>query len=518
MRKKHKRLRLIQEDQLNHDHSWFSQVDNNTFYLFLELRQKFSTGTQHVQKVCALYAAMETFANELQNNGHQVIYLNLDDTQQYAGLEHLLQHITEHHEIDFFDYQHADDYASQQQLVNLNLSSRVEQCCYDSEHFFLAHNELKNYFVAAKASRMELFYRKMRKRFDILMDGDQPEGQRWNFEVNGQQKIKSQHVSEIPEPLCFCNPVTEILKRLERHNIKTIGRCEKVLLWPVTRGQAIELLAYFCSHLLPSFGLHHDTLNSNSPFQWSLFHSRLSFALNCKLISPQLVLTFALQMYRENPQLISLSQIERFVRQLLGWREFVRGIYWANMPEYQESNALGASQNLPSFFSNGQTKMNCLRHCIAQSLEFAYAHHGQRLMVLGNFCLISGIEPKQVDQWFLTTFIDAMPWVQLPNSHGMSQFADGGLVASKPYAASANYVHKMSDYCGSCHYKHQQKHGDKSCPFNSLYWSFMIKHREHFEQYSRLAMLYKNWDRQPNNEQTAILEQARCYSEELDFL
>ena len=287
-------------------------------------------------------------------------------------------------------------------------------------------------------------------------------------------------------------------------------------MWPVNRNQAIELLDFFCQACLPKFGQFQDALTGklrvlSDDKGWSLYHSRLSFAINAKILSPRLVINKVVEHYQHNKNSIDIAQVEGFVRQILGWREFVRGIYWANSPSYQSLNHLNATRALPSWFWTGKTKMQCMSHAITQSLQFSYAHHIQRLMVTGNFCLLIGAHPDEVDAWYLGIYIDAIEWVEMPNTRGMSQFADGGIVGSKAYAASGNYINKMSDYCGECHYQVKQSNGDKACPMNSLYWHFMDRNESLMGNNPRNAMVYKNWHKKPESDRQAILQQAEQY-------
>jgi deoxyribodipyrimidine photolyase-related protein len=267
------------------------------------------------------------------------------------------------------------------------------------------------------------------------------------------------------------------------------------------------------------FGNYQDAMHTQ---ERNLFHSRLSFALNVKLISPKEVIDSAIKEWRKKPkdssQQISISQIEGFVRQILGWREFMRGVYWASMPAYSEMNFFSHKADLPQFYWTGQTNMNCLRHAIEQSLEEAYAHHIQRLMITGNFALLAGISPDQLDAWYLGIYIDAIEWVEITNTRGMSQFADGGILASKPYVSSANYINKMSNYCQTCHYDHKQRIGPKSCPFNSLYWDFFIRHRDKLSRNPRIGMAYRNLDKFKNNELVQIRKQADYYRKNIETI
>ena len=252
--------------------------------------------------------------------------------------------------------------------------------------------------------------------------------------------------------------------------------------------------------------------------EWSIYHSRISFSLNCKLISPKEVVDAAITHYHENKSKIDISQIEGFVRQIIGWREYMRGMYWAKMPEYGKMNELKNKKKLPEFYWTGKTKMNCLKSAINQSLEFAYAHHIQRLMITGNFALLASVDPDEAEEWFLGIYIDAIEWVEMPNTRGMSQYADGGQIATKPYISSANYIDKMSNYCNSCHYDKKQKTGDKSCPFNSLYWNFISHHEKYLSSNPRMGMMLNLWRKMDGEQQSNILEQAEFYLNNINDL
>lgn len=517
----YQRLRLILGDQLNARHSWLRKRDPQTLYVLAEMHQEASYCRHHIQKLCAFFAAMEAFAHALRQAGHNVLHLTLDDTADDGDFPALLSRLCRDHGIRELQYQQPDEYRLAQQLAEGTLPDGVTRQVVDSEHFLLPHAEIGDYFKTGKPQKMEFFYRKLRRRFGILMDGpkgDEPRGGRWNFDSENRQSLRADDLDSIPEPLCFSNPVAAVLERLQRHKVANIGKVADPLPWPITRQQSLDLLRYFCDALLPNFGRFQDAMTGHSPHRWSLYHSRLSFAMNAKLISPATVINAALRAHEARPEAINLAQVEGFIRQILGWREFVRGIYWANMPEYAEKNALGARASLPSWYWDGNTRMRCLQQAITQSLDYAYAHHIQRLMVTGNFAMMAGVDPDEVDAWYLGIYIDAIEWVELPNTRGMSQYADGGLLGSKAYAASANYLQKMSDYCGDCHYHPKEKIGERACPFNSLYWDFMLRHREQFSRNPRVGMVYKNWDKMEAGRQRAILDQAHWNKSHLNEL
>jgi deoxyribodipyrimidine photolyase-related protein len=303
---------------------------------------------------------------------------------------------------------------------------------------------------------------------------------------------------------------------LDAMGVDTMGSVNPERLdWPVSRDQALRLLESFVKDRLPRFGPYQDAMAAEDGL---LFHSRLSFALNVKLLHPEEILQAAVRAWEEEPQRYPLASVEGFVRQVFGWREYMRGMYWFLMPGLKDMNHFGHDGDLPAFYWSGDTAMRCLRLCIRQSLKTAYAHHIQRLMVTGSFALLAGVHPDAVDHWYLGIYADAVEWVQLPNTRGMSQFADGGIIATKPYVSSANYIRKMSDYCGDCDYEPGKRHGNGACPFNSLFWDFYARHREKLENQPRIGMMYRTWDRMDAVERRRTRRQAERYREHIHSL
>lgn len=511
------KMAWILGDQLNLEHSWFSSKDADTLFVIAELRQELQYTRHHVQKVCAFFAAMRAFADELSARGHKLLYIDLDASGDYENLSKLIESLCRRFRVEEFHYQRPDEFRLLEQFRNLKLPNTISVSEADTEHFLLPFDELGDAIEVGRHNRMETFYRKLRRRFNILMNGDKPAGGRWNFDAENRNKLKEKDLSELPAPLTFKNDVRDILRSIDAHEVNTIGTEQEDLIWPIDRNQARELLAWFCDHALENFGRFQDAMTRNSEHKWSLYHSRLSFALNSKILSPREVIEAAITAY-ERESSINLAQVEGFVRQILGWREFVRAIYWVNGAEYKNLNHFDAGRELPKYFWNGETKMQCMSESINQSIDSSYAHHIQRLMVTGNFCMLTGIDPDQVDEWYLGIYIDAIEWVELPNTRGMSQFADGGLIATKPYAASGNYINKMSDYCSKCHYKVKDKSGELACPFNGFYWHFMTKHRRELAKNSRIGMLFGNWDRKEKSERDEILATAESNLRQLDTL
>ncbi|WP_444928807.1 cryptochrome/photolyase family protein [Microbulbifer sp. SSSA002] len=502
-----KTLRLLLGDQLNQKHSWFRRSQENTIYFIAEMRQETDYTVHHIQKIVAFFEAMQNFAKWLQSKGIKVIYYRLNDKNNTQDLSQNIQAIISKYKIDKFEYQLPDEYRLDQQLQQLQKKLAIESQAYDTEHFLTDREELRDFFQGKKTLLMESFYHHMRKKHNILMNKGKPEGGKWNFDQSNRNKWHQR--SGKPRQYQIQNNVTSTLSRIKKAGVKTIGNIDtERFTWPTSRGESLRVLRHFCKHLLIHFGDFQDAMDSDEIF---LYHSRISFSLNSKLISPKEVIDTALKHWQENKAAITLNQIEGFVRQILGWREYMRGVYWMSMPGYERENKLKNNNPLPGFFWNAKTSMNCLHHTIKNSLDNAYAHHIQRLMITGNFALLTQTDPDQVDSWYLGIYIDAIQWVELPNTRGMSQFADGGLVASKPYICSGSYINKMSSYCRDCIYNVKQRTGDKACPFNSLYWNFLIDKRKMLEGNPRMAMMFSLLDKLERHEVAAIQQRAKLF-------
>lgn len=488
------KLKLILGDQLNLQHSWFKEVDSSEVFVLMEMRQETDYALHHIQKVVAFFGAMRNFSEVLKQAGHQVHYLALDDKANRQQLEANLNFLIEKFNADGFAYMEPDEYRLDQQLKEYVLGLNIPSEVVGTEHFMTSRSELTEFFEGKKQLILEFFYRRMRKKFDLLMQLDQPEGGQWNFDKNNRKKWKG--TPSIPEPFYpKANDLEALKEMIENAGIKTIGSFDKnQFLYPLSRTQALEQLDYFCRYLLVHFGDYQDALHTD---EVNLFHSRISFALNAKIIHPLEVVQTVITYYREHSDDIELSQVEGFVRQIIGWREYMRGIYWKEMPAYASMNALENTNPLPEFYWTGKTKMNCLHQSITNSLDNAYAHHIQRLMITGNFALLAQIHPDKVDEWYLGIYADAIQWVQITNTRGMSQWADGGIVATKPYVSAAAYIHKMSNYCDSCQYDKKKRVGEDACPFNSLYWNFLDDKKQFFAKNNRMAMMLRLLEKIP---------------------
>ncbi|MFV8357283.1 cryptochrome/photolyase family protein, partial [Flavobacterium sp. XS1P32] len=480
-----KKLRLILGDQLNSEHSWFKQIDHDTVYVLAEMRQETDYVKHHIQKVVAFFLSMRNFYTSLQSKGHQAIYYQINANSNPNDLAKIINSCIEKYNIEKFEYLLPDEYRLDVQLQSIGASLTIPSEAFDSEHFYTTRHELAQFFEGKKLLLMENFYRNMRKKHHVLMEGSTPTGNQWNFDHDNRKKYKG----EVPVPTekNFNADVTEVVSQIKEAGILTFGNIdEKKFSWPTSREQSLQVLDYFCHHLLKHFGDYEDAMHTDEKF---LFHSRLSFAMNSKMLSPKEVIETVIAFYHANETTVTISQVEGFVRQILGWREYIRGIYWKEMPNYALMNVLENKNKLPDFFWTGKTKMNCMSHAINQSLDEAYAHHIQRLMVIGNFTLLTQIHPDEVDAWYLGVYIDAIEWVEMPNTRGMSQYADGGIIATKPYVSSGSYINKMSNNCTKCQYNVKEKFGDKACPFNTLYWNFLDEKKDYFKGNQRMGMM-----------------------------
>lgn len=513
-------LRLILGDQLNINHSWFKAPNPQVLYLMMEMRQETDYVAHHIQKIAGFFATMRCFAAELENKGHDVKYFKIDDSDNTQLLVQNIERIININNIEQFQYQEPDEYRLDIQLTTFCKKLNIKSLCVDSEHFYSTRTELGSFFKGKKQFLMESFYRHMRVKHHILMDGPKPEGGEWNFDKLNREKYNGQ--IPVPEPISFKNNLIHIKESIENHNSKSHEPIQSIgeiawedFNWPIDREQALLHLDYFVKYCLPHFGTYEDAMSTK---YWSLFHSRLSFALNIKLLTPNEVIDSAVGAWHNSGGKIEIRQIEGFVRQIVGWREYMRGIYWNQMPEYEHLNFFNHQSALPQWFWNGNTKMNCLKLAITGSLQHAYAHHIQRLMIAGNFVLLAGVHPDEVDRWYLGIYIDAIQWVEITNTRGMSQYADGGIVGTKPYVSSANYIDKMSDYCAKCYYAKNLKYGERACPFNSLYWHFYHRNEEKLAKNPRIGMMYVTWKKMPDKEKNSILAQAEKYLSIIDEL
>lgn len=488
--------RLILGDQLNPQHSWFNQVEpEKVCYYLIEAVEELTYAPHHRQKLLGFLGAMRAFADHLSAEGHFVTYVDL--RSGVADIHTFLRKEKASGRIQQWEAQEPDEYRLDQAL------QPVIDRFVSSEHFLTDRRTVASHFAGKKTYLMESFYRMMRKKTGILMDADQPSGGQWNYDADNRQAWPKGHQ---PPPIrFFSHDLSALDRELDEVGIPRWGESRaRSFPWPLNRSEALQVLDGFITERLVHFGAYQDALVDHEPF---LYHSLLSFALNTKMLHPMEVIQAAETAYRLG--MAPLNSVEGFIRQILGWREFVRGIYWAEMPDYGHLNYFEHDKPLPSWFYTGKTSMRCVAQAIQQSLSNAYAHHIQRLMVTGNIALLLGLHPDEVDAWYLGMYIDALEWVEQPNTRGMSQYADGGKLGSKPYVSSGAYLNKMSNHCASCRYKVSEKTGPDACPFNALYWDFHDRHRAKLEKNPRIGMVYRTWDRMAGPQKAALLERAQ---------
>lgn len=506
-------LRLILGDQLNPQHSWFSVVSNDVVYVLMEVRQETDYVLHHAQKILAIFAAMRDFARQLQAQGHRVHYLRIDDPDNRHTIAGNLQALATQYQATSFAYQAPDEWRLDRELLELASSSALPGTQYDTEHFYTDRKEVGQFFSHRKQWLMEAFYRHMRVKHDVLIDAlGKPIGGAWNFDHDNRKAWAGMPWE--PQDLRPQHKHQALWKTIEAAGVKSFGDpSAEALRWPLNRDEALGQLEQFVEYALPHFGEFQDAMSSKA---WRLFHSLLSFAMNVKMLHPREVVDAAVQAYHQHH--LPLASVEGFVRQIIGWREYVRGVYWHRMPEYADNNFFEHRQALPHWFWNGETQMRCVQTAITQSLQQAHAHHIQRLMVIGNFSLLAGLDPHQLHQWYLGIYIDAFEWVEMPNTMGMSQFADGGQLATKPYVSSAAYIDRMSDYCKGCRYNKKKRLGEDACPFNALYWDFHVRHQDKLGKNPRLAIVYKQIRQMSDQDKFDLERQAQYWRTHLDTL
>jgi deoxyribodipyrimidine photolyase-related protein len=473
-------LRLILGDQLNPHHPWFDDVREDVAYVLMEVRQETDYVLHHAQKIIAIFAAMRDFAQSLRAAGHRVHYLPIDDPDNAHAITVNLDRLIARDAIRTFEYQAPDEWRLDAQLADYAQRGAIVCTCVESAHFYTARDEAAAIFAGRPHWLMEDFYRRMRVKHGVLLEaGDAPAGGQWNFDHDNRKPWRGQ-----PQEPFDKRPLHDhgaLWDTIVAAGVKSFGRPQATrFVWPLNRREA------------------------------------LAFALNTKMLAPQEVVARAEAAWRSGHA--PLAAVEGFVRQILGWREYVRGVYWAHMPGYTEQNTFGHTLPLPRWFWDGRTRMRCLAHAVGQSLDDAHAHHIQRLMVIGNFALLAGCDPQAVHAWYLGVYIDAFEWVEAPNTLGMSQFVDGGQLATKPYVSSAAYIDRMSDYCKGCHYDKRARLGERACPFNALYWDFFLRNEAMLSVNRRLAMPYRQLAAMSAGDRAALQAQAADLRSRLDEL
>lgn len=507
-----RRLYIILGDQLDRNSLIFDDVDINTDCFWMaEVREEATHVWSHKQRIALFLSAMRHFAEELKNKQLPLLYLALGEHSFSSFAEALADTITREQPKEVWCVR-PGDYRVSKSLVDTCKQLGVVYKQLNDQHFLSTPQEFKKWAGDKKQLRLEYWYRELRKKYHILMEDEKnPLGGKWNYDQSNRKSFKKEGPESVPNTLEWQhNPITNDVITLVNNEYQDHPGSLDNLYWPVTPEQAEQALERFFKHCLDDFGDYQDAMWTNEPF---LNHSLISSALNLKLLHPLTVIQTAERYHREKDA--PLAAVEGFIRQILGWREYVRGLYWMHMPDWLEMNALNATNDLPDFFWTGETEMICLQQTIKQTLDYGYAHHIQRLMVTGLFSLIYGVDPKQIHEWYLAVYVDAVEWVELPNTIGMSQYADNGIMASKPYAASGNYINKMSNYCKHCQYKPAESVGQNACPFTTLFWNFLNTHKDSFSNNPRMGFMLKNLHRKSDEDIEAITTQAIEFRENI---
>lgn len=497
-------LILILGDQLSRNIAALKGADSDRdIVLMAEVSEEASYVQHHKKKIAFLFSAMRHFAKELEEDGWQVHYVRLDDPENSGSLTGEIDRLRERCSLTRVVVTEPGEYRLKSALQNWAKTADVSLDMQQDSRFLCSHDWFGEWAEGRKQLRMEYFYREMRRETGLLMRGDQPEGGKWNFDHENRKPASGGLF--LPRPLQTTpdSISEEVLELVDAHFGDHFGTL-RPFWFAVTRNGALEALESFVEQALPDFGDYQDAMLEGERF---LYHSVLSHYINAGLLEPLEVCSRVERAYYEGHA--PLNAAEGFIRQIIGWREYMRGIYWRNMPGYTNQNFLDATRPLPNFYWTGDTDMACLAAAINHTRDEAYAHHIQRLMVTGNFAMLAGIDPHQVHEWYLAVYADAYEWVEAPNVIGMSQYADGGLLGSKPYAASGNYINKMSDYCATCRYDVKRKTGEGACPFNPLYWDFLARNQTKLRDNPRLRQVYSTWNRMSATQQNEYLESAR---------
>lgn len=499
-------LRIILGDQLSLDLSALDDLDpRHDVVLMMEVMEENTYIGHHKQKIVLVLAAMRHFAETLRERGLTVDYVSLDESDNTGSFTTEIQRAVARHRPSRIVVTEPSEWRVQAMAKSWEALTGVPVKIRSDRRFFASRTRFAAWANGRRSWRMEHFYREMRREHHILMDGDQPEGSAWNFDSENRKSLPAD--ASLPERLRFAPDSTtrEVMALVAQRFGEHFGTLD-TFSWPVTRAQALEALQDFIANALSWFGDYQDAMKAGKTF---LYHSLLAPSLNLGLLSPREVCSAVEDAWRAGR--VPINAAEGFIRQILGWREYVRGVYWTMMPNYADANALGANRPLPGFYWTGETDMRCLSEAIKSTHETAYSHHIQRLMITGNFALLAGIAPREIERWYLAVYADAVEWVEMPNTLGMAVFADGGKMASKPYASSGAYINRMSDFCKGCAYNVKEKTGPTACPFNYLYWAFLIQNEAHLDKNPRMAMPYRTLAKWSSEKKWSYLIDAETF-------
>ena len=506
------RLVLILGDQLDLNNAALTSFDFETDQiLMVESSVEAQYVWSHQAKIALFLSAMRHFAQTLKSLSYPLSYIQNSSLSIVDALREKIKQENITHLICV----EPGEWRLKQQIEELANELELHLDMREDDHFFCSHQVFNEWVDGKKELRLEYFYRLMRKTHHILVDADgNPEGGQWNFDQDNRKPYPKKGPGMIEEPIFFePDAITqEVIDLVKKTYTKHPGSLE-VFRWPVSREQALEALHYFVEYRLRNFGVYQDAMWTDTPYGW---HSILSSSLNLKLLNPREVIAAVIHAWKKYD--LDLSTVEGFIRQILGWREFVRGMYYLDMPGMAQDNYYQHQRALPDWYWSGKTNMACMKDAIGQTLKYGYAHHIQRLMVTGNFALLAEILPSAVCDWYLAIYVDAIEWVELPNTAGMALFANGGRFTSKPYIASGAYIKRMSNYCNSCQYKPEVRFGETACPMTTLYWNFLIKHRIQFEASPRTRLMTANLKRISDEDQQSIVKHAKHLLNQLDTL
>ena len=505
-------LVLVLGDQLDPHSAAIDGFDNARDLVFMaEVAEESTHVPSHKVRIAYFFSAMRHFAQDLHRKRIRIEYRKLDAKDNAGSLDGEWRRAIAKFQPERVVAVEPGEYRVEQLLKKVTEDLGVPLELRPDRHFYCSRQEFASWAKAHKQLRMEFFYRDMRKKTGILMEDGEPTGDQWNYDVENRGSFGKGGPADVPARHNFLpDDITEeVMELVEERFPDHPGSLEKFDL-PVTAAQARTALKDFIAHRLREFGTYQDAMWTDEP---TLYHSHISATMNLKLLDPHTVLPAIQDAYHRGDA--PLAAVEGFIRQVLGWREYIRGVYWTYMPGYLEENALDATEELPDFYWTGDTDMNCLRHAVGQTLAYGYAHHIQRLMVTGLYSLLFGVKPVEIHKWYLAIYWDAVEWVELPNVYGMSQFADGGLMASKPYAATGKYISRMSNYCKGCRYKPDESTGENACPFTTLYWDFLMKHQERLQHNPRMSLQVKNLNRLAAEKKQAIRDQAVAHRQSM---
>jgi deoxyribodipyrimidine photolyase-related protein len=488
----------------------FAQTSDDRVVL-IEAKEEATYIPQHKIRLVLFFSAMRHFRDLLRERGYTVCYKALDDKDNSGSIAKTLRRLIEQNTPKRLVCLEPGDYRVRAEIEKICSSTGTDFQLVTDTHFFSTVDDFRSHQEGRGSLLMEFFYREMRRRTGILMDGGDPVGGQWNFDKDNRQSFGKNGPPDIKAPRRFRTDdlTNEVIAMVKRRFPDAPGRIDGFD-YPVTHEDARNALRDFVAHRLRDFGRYQDAMASGHPY---LFHARISSSLNLHLLDPRDAIDAAVTAYDDGDA--EINSVEGFIRQVLGWREFVRGVYWTRMPDYADLNALDADLDVPAFMWTGETDMRCIRESVGQLVDHAYAHHIQRLMVVGLFNMLLGARPYDVHRWHMSMYADAVDWVSLPNVLGMSQYGDGGVIASKPYAASGNYINRMSDYCGECRFKPDKSIGDDACPFTTLYWDFLSRNRNRLKSNRRMTFQFKNLDRKEQTERRAIRKRADALKSEL---